>query len=68
MLEIDRALKSSYSVTNCVMVTLRAGGVVDVAHSRQSAAAPSVRYSRDEWVAFVQGVKAGEFDIPAIND
>jgi hypothetical protein len=27
--------------------------------------APTLRFTPDEWAAFVAGVKAGEFDLPA---
>jgi len=46
---------------NCVEVAVR-GAVVMVRDSKDPASAP-LTYSRDEWHAFVSGVKLGEFDL-----
>ena len=52
--------KSSYSGGgNCVEVALR--GKVLVRHSARRDEATLV-FTREEWDAFVKGVKAGEFD------
>ncbi len=49
------------------------GGCIEVAHvgtqvlvrdSRRPAGVLPSRFTRDEWAAFVEGVKAGEFDLP----
>lgn len=45
--------------SNCVEVAF--GGDILVRHSARRHEKP-LRFSRDEWDAFVKGVKAGEFD------
>jgi len=53
---------SSYSGTgNCVAVARLASGNVAVQHSRNDVDA--IVFSPGEWRAFLDGVKAGEFDI-----
>ena len=63
MLELNSFVKSSFSLTNCVAARLLPGDVVEVAHT-QDLTGPSVRYTAQEWAAFLDGVKAGEFDLP----
>lgn len=55
---------SSLSGTNgeCVNVRFTDGGV-EVGDTKHPEAAP-MRYTRNEWVAFVLGVQAGEFEPP----
>jgi hypothetical protein len=54
--------KSSYSAkTNCVEFRQVEGGV-EVRNSKRPDAG-TVAYTIDEWRAFIQGAKAGEFDI-----
>ncbi|MFH8336984.1 DUF397 domain-containing protein [Streptomyces sp. AM6-12] len=56
-------VKSSYSVQNaCVEVAVTANGGRAVRDSKNPSG-PIHRYTPAEWTAFVQGVKAGEFDI-----
>ena len=55
--------KSKHSATDCVMVALLSGKTVGVRNSRDDKAAHI--YSRDEWIAFIAGVKDGEFNYPA---
>lgn len=50
------------AAANCVEVS-NADGAVAVRDSKRTDGAVLV-YTSDEWRAFVQGVKAGEFDIP----
>ncbi len=58
--------KSSFSGkfdgnSNCVEVAF-AGDDVGVRDSKDRSKL-SLRFTRSEWVAFIQGVKAGEFDL-----
>ena len=48
----------------CVQVAHLPGGRVAVRDSKDSSKAPHV-FDGEEWAAFVAGVKAGEFDLPA---
>lgn len=45
---------------NCVAVRDDADGRVTVRHSRRSGT--ELTFTRDEWAAFVRGVKDGQFD------
>ena len=56
-------VKSSLSFANgnCVEVTGLGGGNVGVRNSRD-AAGPVLRFTPDEWHAFIGGVHKGEFD------
>lgn len=55
--------KSSFSGTgNCVEIQMEAG-TVHVRHTRDRSGA-KLEFTLPEWVAFVQGVRAGEFDPP----
>ena len=47
--------------SNCVEVAIVADaiGVRDTKNRAQS----TLRFSRSEWIAFIKGVKAGEFDV-----
>ena len=45
---------------NCVQVKSKDGMVI-VGNSRQTDG-PFLSYTRDEWVAFLDGAKKGEFD------
>ncbi|WP_034088761.1 DUF397 domain-containing protein [Streptacidiphilus albus] len=57
-------VKSSYSAgqQNCVSVAPTADGGRAVRHTKDVEQATQV-YTRDEWAAFIAGVKAGEFDV-----
>ncbi|MGW2210102.1 DUF397 domain-containing protein [Streptomyces sp. NPDC001781] len=56
-------VKSSYSVQNaCVEVAVTADGGRAVRDSKDKTG-PIHRYTPEEWGAFVQGVKAGQFDL-----
>jgi len=48
----------------CVQVAHLADGMVAVRDSKDTAKAPHF-FDGAEWAAFVTGVKAGEFDLPA---
>jgi hypothetical protein len=56
-------VKSSLSFANgnCVEVAILPGGEVGVRNSRNSAG-PVLRFTADEWHAFLGGVRNGEFD------
>jgi len=51
----------SFSNGNCVEVTELPGGAVGVRNSRDPGG-PVLRFSRDEWDAFLGGARLGEFD------
>lgn len=55
--------RSSYCAAGtCVEVALDSGEEVMVRDGKQAAGA-TLRFTVDEWEAFIAGVKAGEFDI-----
>lgn len=66
MLNNNEWTKSSFSNgsggNNCVEVMAAESGIW-TRHSRNPYSS-QVRFTRAEWEAFVQGVKAGEFDLP----
>ena len=51
----------SYANGNCVEVATLPGGEIGVRNSRDSAG-PVLRFTPDEWHAFLGGVQNGEFD------
>jgi hypothetical protein len=51
----------SYANGNCVEVATLPGGEIGVRNSRNSAG-PVLRFTSDEWHAFLGGVRNGEFD------
>ena len=51
----------SYANGNCVEVASLPGGEIGVRNSRNSAG-PVLRFTPDEWHAFLGGVRNGEFD------
>lgn len=68
MTDTDGSEGSQFTVSsfsgggNCVEVDLaRRDGLVAVQHSRRRDE-PPLLFSQAEWLAFVDGVKAGEFD------
>jgi hypothetical protein len=50
----------SFANGNCVEVAL--GEEISVRNSRHSGGGPILRFTPDEWDAFIGGVKNGEFD------
>lgn len=55
-------MRSSFcTIGDCVEVEFR-GGLVWVTNSFSPAAA--LVFTRDEWTAFLAGVRNGEFDVP----
>jgi Domain of unknown function (DUF397) len=51
----------SYASGNCVEVASLPGGEIGVRNSRSSAG-PVLRFTPEEWHAFLGGVRNGEFD------
>lgn len=51
----------SYANGNCVEVASLSGGEIGVRNSRESGG-PVLRFTPDEWHAFIGGVRNGEFD------
>jgi hypothetical protein len=51
----------SYANGNCVEVTSLPGGKIGVRNSRDSTG-PVLRFTTEEWRAFLDGVRNGEFD------
>ena len=50
------------SSSGCVEVAMRGDGIAVRDSKRPDS--PVLSYTREEWDAFVAGVKAGEFDVP----
>jgi hypothetical protein len=66
-IDLSRAVwhKSSFSNGsggNCVESAALPGGGRAVRDSKDRGRGPVLRFTRDEWAAFLAGVKAGEFD------
>lgn len=60
---IEFKTSSFCSFGDCVEVgTGSIDGSVVVRDTKDAERATSLRFTREEWLAFVQGVKAGEFD------
>jgi hypothetical protein len=58
-------LKSTFSASGeCVEVRLLEDGTVGLRDSKDTSKPPHV-FTAGEWLAFVAGVRAGEFDLPA---
>lgn len=55
-------ISSFCSLGECVEVGRLPGGSVSVRDTKDPERRASLVFSRDEWDAFVKGVKAGEFD------
>lgn len=51
---------------NCVEVVLLDDGSIGVRDSKQGGTGPILVFTEDEWTAFNDGVKSGEFDINAL--
>jgi len=62
--EVDGFKTSSITrylpIKTCVAV--RVGGTVDIRDTKDPSS-PTLSFTRDEWSAFIQGVKKGEFDV-----
>ncbi len=67
MIPTDRYIKSSFSgAAGCVEVRKFSDGMVGVRDSKDKSKPPHV-FTPEEWVAFVAGVRAGEFDLPGLK-
>jgi hypothetical protein len=65
LISIDRYAKSSFSdVSSCVEVCLLADGRIGLRDSKDISKPPHL-FTAHEWLAFLAGVRAGEFDLPA---
>jgi Domain of unknown function (DUF397) len=62
---VDYRISSFCSLGDCVEVGQLPGGAVTVRDTKDPERRAALTFTRDEWAAFVQGVKAGEFD-PAL--
>lgn len=49
---------------NCVEVRHSIGQGIQVRDSKLGNTSPTLTFTRDEWDAFIKGVKDGEFDLP----
>ncbi len=58
----DQGFKLSSFTHKCCCVAVRMGDTVDVRDTKHPDG-PTVSFNKDEWSAFVDGVKAGEFDV-----
>ncbi len=65
MISLDQYKKSSFSdVNGCVEVCLLTTGGIGVRDSKDTSR-PAHVFTPKEWNAFLLGVRAGEFDLPA---
>ena len=53
----------SCSASACVQVAHLPGGMVAIRDSKDTAR-PAHVFDCEEWTAFIEGVKAGDFDLP----
>jgi hypothetical protein len=54
--------KLSSFTHKCCCVAVRIGDMVEIRDTKNSNG-PTISYNKDEWTAFIKGVKNGEFDI-----
>jgi hypothetical protein len=47
---------------SCVEIAKRQGGGVAIRDGKAGEASPVLTFSREEWDAFIEGVKAGDFE------
>ncbi|MEV8374768.1 DUF397 domain-containing protein [Kribbella sp. NPDC056861] len=59
-----RKSSRSNNSNNCVEIALLPDGGAAVRDTKDHGAGHTLRYTAGEWVAFLEGVKAGEFDRP----
>ena len=59
--EFSKATRSQYTPSACVQVAAR-DGVVGVRDSKDPEKT-TLKFTAEEWKAFVEGVKSGEFDV-----
>lgn len=54
---------ASTAANNCVEVRVHSDGAVDVRDSKKGRVGPVIQFTPQEWVAFLEGAKGGEFDV-----
>ena len=59
---VDYRISSFCRIGDCVEIGQMPGGSVTVRDTKDSERRMALTFTRGEWDAFVQGVKAGEFD------
>jgi len=65
MISAETFTKSSHSgVGGCVEVRLLPDGMIGLRDSKDTTKPPHL-FTSTEWIAFLAGVRAGEFDLPA---
>lgn len=64
---IEFQISSFCNLGDCVEVGYSTDGSVVVRDTKDSARSAALTFTSDEWTAFVLGVKAGEFDGPAVS-
>lgn len=57
-----KASASSNDGTHCVEAKIHDDGSVDVRDSKQNGTGPVLSFTREEWAAFLDGARKGEFD------
>lgn len=60
---IEFKVSSYCNVGGCVEVGQRADGVVVVRDGKDPDRSRTLEFTREEWAAFIAGVKNGEFDL-----
>ncbi|GAA0504312.1 hypothetical protein Ade02nite_28340 [Paractinoplanes deccanensis] len=58
-----KSARSDNGGNSCVEVAKNLPGVVGVRDSKDRSG-PALAFGHDAWVAFLDGVRAGEFDLP----
>jgi hypothetical protein len=58
-----KSSRSDNGGASCVEVAKNLSGVVGVRDSKDRSG-PALTFTPEQWVAFVDGVKGGEFDLP----
>jgi hypothetical protein len=59
-----KSTRSDGNGGNCVEVARNLPGIVAVRDSKDRSG-PALIFARDDWAAFLAGVKIGEFDLPS---
>ena len=57
----SEGFKLSSHTHKCCCVAVRMGDMIDVRDTKNPGG-PTISFNKDEWSAFVKGVKEGEFD------
>jgi len=59
---VAEGFKLSSFTHKCCCVAVRVGETVEIRDTKNPQG-PTLSYNKDEWAAFVKGVKNGEFDV-----